>query len=252
MLCCRKMTSFSVVASLLCGGAAFADVTFSFTSGGLGASATFAVSGSNLIVTLTNTGTADVLVPTDVLTGVFFNRAGAALTLGRVSAVVAAGSSLSGTLPGTPTNPPPDGIGGEWSYNTVSGPHGTGYGISSSGLGLFGAGDTFPGLNLQGPPSPDGVQYGLVTAGDNPLTGNGGILGNAFIKNSAVFTLSGLPGDFDLANLSDVWFQYGTDLSEPQFQADTPAPGSLALLAMGAVFAMRGPGGRRVRAAVRS
>src|SRR5262245_14749989 len=48
-------------------------LTFIGTSGSLAASVEFVQSGSNLQVRLTNTSSTDVLVPTDVLTGVYFD-----------------------------------------------------------------------------------------------------------------------------------------------------------------------------------
>ena len=51
-------------------------VTFNASSGSRAAQAKFQDSGSDLIVTLTNTSTADALVPIDVLTGVFFSISG--------------------------------------------------------------------------------------------------------------------------------------------------------------------------------
>ncbi|MGH7244208.1 MAG: XDD4 family exosortase-dependent surface protein [Phycisphaerales bacterium] len=230
----------ALAAGLVVTSPANAAVTYSFTSGGLGASVEFSTLGTDLIVRLTNTGTADVLVPTDVLTAVYFKVSGAALSLTRTSAKLAAGSSVVGTLPSPATDPGADGVGGEWAYTPIVGPHSTGYGISSTGVGLFGPGDTFPGANLQGPASPDGVQYGIVSASDNPATGNGGISGSAFINNSVVFVLGGLPVGFDLSRLGDnVWFQYGTALDEPEYEGHIPAPGSLALLGLGGLIASR-------------
>ena len=52
-------------------------VTFSASSGDLSASVTFEFDGTSLVVTLINTSAADVLVPVDVLTGVFFDVDGA-------------------------------------------------------------------------------------------------------------------------------------------------------------------------------
>lgn len=235
----RQLLAPVAVACALCGSSSLGAVMFSFTSGGLGASAIFEVSGTNLVVTLTNTGTADCLVPTDVLTAVFFKVSGSALTLTRVSADLAPGSSVvgKGTLPSPTTNPTPNGVGGEWAYKSaVAGPHGTGYGISSAGFGLFGPGDRFPGSDLQPPPSPDGLQYGIVSAGDDPSTGNGDFNNTALIKNSVIFTLSGLPDAFDLSRITDVWFQYGTSLDDPSY---APAPGSLSLMAAGILIAYR-------------
>ena len=49
------------------------SITYSGSSGNLSASVSFSLSGNTLNVILTNTSSADVLVPTNVLTGVFFN-----------------------------------------------------------------------------------------------------------------------------------------------------------------------------------
>jgi hypothetical protein len=51
-------------------------ITFSASSGDLSASVEFKQDGSNLLVTLTNTSLADVLIPKDVLTAVFFTLPG--------------------------------------------------------------------------------------------------------------------------------------------------------------------------------
>jgi hypothetical protein len=60
---------------VLCPLAARADVTYVGVNGSLAASATFSLSGITLTVTLTNTSTSDVLVPTDVLTSAWFDSA---------------------------------------------------------------------------------------------------------------------------------------------------------------------------------
>jgi hypothetical protein len=212
-------------------------ITFQAQSGTLSASVTFEVSGTNLIVTLANTSSADVLVPVDVLTGVFFDATGLP-GLTKVSAVLASGSTV---LFGT--TDPGNVVGGEWAYKSgLSGaPHGAGYGISSSGLGLFGPGDRFPGHDLQGPPSgsPGGLEYGVTSAADDPTTGNKPVKGtNALIKDSVVFTFSGLPTSCDLAGkISNVNFQYGTALTDTNLRTPppptVPEPGSLLLLGSG-------------------
>src|SRR6476661_4284267 len=51
-------------------------VLFTGSSGGLAATASFDIVGSQLEVVLSNTSTGDVLVPSDALTAVFFNIAG--------------------------------------------------------------------------------------------------------------------------------------------------------------------------------
>jgi hypothetical protein len=193
----------------------------------------FETSGSDLIVTLTNTSALDALVPVDVLGAVFFDVAGAPLVLTRSAAVVPAGHVVYNGL-----TDPGNVVGGEWAYATglVGAPLSASFGISSVGLGLFGPGDLFPGSDLQPPTSPDGLQYGITTAGDNPLTGNTPMMTNALIRNQVVFTLSGLPLGFDPSlMISNITFQYGTDLSEPHF----PTPGALGLAPIALIAAFR-------------
>lgn len=204
---------------------------------GRSAAALFSTSGTDLVVKLTNTSLVDVTEPVGVLTGVFFDIGGAPLSLGRASAIVPATSTVlfGGTGPGGE-------VGGEWAYlgGLAGAPRGADYGISSSGLGLFGPGDRFPGANLQGPASPDGLQYGITSAGDDPATGNTPVTGtNALIKNEVIFTLTGLPMGFNpLASIGNVSFQYGTDLSEPN-DPGVPTPGALSALALAGLVATR-------------
>jgi len=66
------------------------------------------------------------------------------------------------------------------------------------------------------------------------LTGNGGLSGTWMIRNRAVFRLSGFSAEPDDV-ISDVVFQYGTGLDEPQYGGDIPEPSSFALAALGLV-----------------
>jgi hypothetical protein len=226
-------------AGLLAASAAMATpATFTGSSGGLAAAVSFDVTGSTLRVTLTNTSTHDVMVPADVLTAVFFDVSGSALSLSRTRAVLGAGSTVFFPPSGFPTGLDSNGeVGGEWAYDGGLGgaPGGADYGISSSGLNWFGPPNRFPGDNLQGPDSPDGIQYGITSAGDNPATGNSPVTGpNALIHNSVVFTLGNVPAGFDpSARISNVTFQYGTSTDEPQVHGMVPTPGAAALLSLG-------------------
>jgi PEP-CTERM motif-containing protein len=200
-------------------------------STGRAATATFAVSGSNLLVTLTNTATYDALVPVDILTAVFFDLDGIA-SLTPVTALLSPGAAVvHGPTPATQAG---GSVGSEFAFrdDLVGAPGDAQFGLSSSGLGLFGPGDRFvTNFNLQGPDSPNGIQYGITTAGDDPSTGNAGIA-DGLIKNSVTFTLLGLPANFDpSASVHNVSFQYGTSLSEPR---TVPEPATLALLLGGA------------------
>lgn len=226
----RSLLLLAVV--LAASPASAASVSYSFTSGNRSATALFEKSGGNLVVTLTNTSTYDALVPTDILTGVYFNIVGDPL-LTRVSALVPLTSSVFEIGSGTDVTPADRVVGGEWAYlnNLVAvPPHNSG--LSSVGLGVFGPGDVFPGSNLQGPTSPDGVQFGITSAGDNLTTGNGGISGSYLTKNAVVLTLGNFSGEPD-AKIQGARFQYGTALDEPQFDALTPEPSSLVLAGLG-------------------
>lgn len=214
-------------------------ITFSGSSGDLAASVTFDVSGTDLLVTLTNTSTADPSVPADILTGVIFSITGNPF-LTKTSATLHSGSSvIHGPSPSTD---PGAVVGGEWAYtNDLSS---TGFAGQSAiySSGYFDGNARFPGNNLDGPGSVDGLQYGITTLYDLSGNDNGGIDNGGLIQNSVDFVLSGLPGGFELSSISDVSFQYGTDLSEPNIPSDgggggggtpVPEPGTLILVGVG-------------------
>jgi hypothetical protein len=215
-------------------------VTFTGSSGSLAASAKFEVVSGNLQVTLTNTSSADVLVPSDVLTAVFFDVNGVG-ALTRVSAVLGGGSSVFYDPDGQPAGGV---VGGEWAYRSGISAFGATEGISSTGINIFGPGDRFPGADLAPPASPDGLQYGILSAGDNTATGNGGVTGSGgLIKNQVVFTLSGLPTGFDpsaTGKITHVSFLYGTAIDEPHYDGHTnpvplPAAASMGIGLLGSL-----------------
>jgi hypothetical protein len=224
-----------VAIALVAGGSAFASpFTLTASQGERAALASFEVLGSELIITLQNTSTSDVFEPTYVLTSLFFDVSGTPLVLTPISAVVPSGSTVlfGGTDPGGE-------VGGEWAYKSglAGAPYGATYGLSSAGLGLVGPGDRFPGSNLQGPTSPDGLQYGITSAGDVPTTGNAPVTGdNALIRNTVVFRLSGVPSGFDPSTqIGNVAWQYGTTLADPHI----PEPASVILLAVSGLLLRR-------------
>ncbi|HWR53189.1 MAG TPA: PEP-CTERM sorting domain-containing protein [Bryobacteraceae bacterium] len=246
----RNKVRLVLMAAAVCAIGNATPVVFSGSSGELSASVSFDIIGGNLVANLSNTSDSDVLVPADVLTGVFFDITGDPL-LTRVSAQVADGSSV---LFGT--TDPTWGVGGEWAYSNalVGAPGGATQGISSSGLNLFGPAQLFAAANLQGPESPDGLQYGITSAGDNPATGNTPVTGaNALTKSAVDFVLGGLPSNFSLASISNVSFQYGTALSEPSFPGtpggEVPEPSTVVLFAtgIGLILAKRVHSGSRKR-----
>jgi len=209
-------------------GATATPITFTGSSGGLSASASFEVIGSNLRVVLTNTSSADVLVPANVLTGLFFDLNGVG-ALTPVSALLSGGSTVFFGPNGGGN------VGGEWAYASgIAAPGGATEGISSAGLGLFGA-FNFGGSDLTPPTAVNGLNYGITSAGDNTATGNAEVTGNVpLIKNQVTFTLSGIPAGFQLdGDIAVVSFQYGTALTEPN--VTVPEPGTLLLLGSGLI-----------------
>lgn len=241
----RALVCAAVAGSAGFGAAAQADVMARGGMSSLDATVIFQHSGSDLMITLINSSSADVLAPEDVLTGVFFNISGPTLPLVAHSATLADGSIVRWGA-----SEPGGGVGGEWAFRAgLSGaPGGATYGISAAGLGLFGPHDAFPGANLHGQGGPQGLGYGLLSTGDDPLTGNTPVTGHfPLIQSGVVFTLSGLPEGFDPGAIGNVWVQYGTSLSEPSYVVpiiSVPAPGAAVMLAGGA-FALS----RRRRAA---
>lgn len=222
----RQLAIIAAVATLeLAVVPAAGAVTFSGNSGSLAASVSFNAVGTDLQVTLTNTATSDVLVPADVLTGVFFNLVGGP-TLAPASASLNGGSTVQyGSLAG-------GNAGAGWQYLEGINQYNASRGISAAGLGIFGPTGNFPSPVV----SIDGLDYGLLSAGDNISTGNTGVTGSGpLIQNSVVFTLSGLDGFVPSAtDITNITFQYGTALNEPHF-SPVPEPGILSLIGAGLV-----------------
>lgn len=209
-------------------GPAQADL-YTGSSGTLAASVDFSINGSGqLVVVLTNTSTADVLVPANILTAVFFSSNG---TLTPVGAVITAGSTY--LFDAVAPVPVAGNVGGEWGYASgIDGAGNASQGISSSGFGIFGQAN-FGGVNLQGPSAVNGLQYGITSAGDNTATGNAAVTGRfALIQNSVTFTFN--VAGFNLGSISNVSFQYGTALTEPNVNS-VPEPASALLLGSGLV-----------------
>ena len=221
--------------------------TYWGSSGALEAEAVFEIVDGNLQITLTNTASMDVMNTSQLLTGVFWDYDGT-LSLVPLSAILADGSEVwLGTTNVTPSDAV---VGGEWAYRdglpTTITPGGTSYGIASSGFSVddvdvFGPDDLFPpSIDLDYPPSPDGSNFGITSATDILATGNGGLENDPIIQNSVVFTLDILGVGFDLGKIENVWFQYGTSLTEPHYSAvPVPPAVGIGLFGMGILGAIR-------------
>lgn len=236
----RLLTITLVTTVLVAGGTAYAgDVIFSGSGTNsvdgavLSASVEFSLSGNTLTVTITNTGSfvmgTKTISPTDVLTAVYFGLPSGA-TLSPASASIPAGSMVWYGSTNT--------VGEEWQYMTGAAPHGGGdAGIGSAGLGYFGPDGNFGcAPNCQ---KVDGFQWGLM-----PSSYAGqridGTNTPAVISNAAQFEL-GVSSGFNLNQINDVWFQYGTASTDANFGGTAPEPASIALLGMmlGAVALFR-------------
>jgi len=218
-----KKTGFAIIiaafsAFLFVPHAQAGSIDFSGSSGNLSASVNFSLSGNTLTVTLTNTSTDDVLVPTDVLTGVFFNTTH---TLTPVSANPNGSTVFYGAL----TN-----VGDGWGYAAGISAQGMNSAISATGavVGLGHSNFSLANNALQG------LDYGLLSAGDKSSTGNTGVKGHGLlIKDSVTFTLTA-GNEFSLSDLNgSVVFQYGTDLSETHYIGTVPEPSLTLLLGIG-------------------
>lgn len=224
-------------------------ITFTGSISNRSASVKFEQIGRQLKVTLINTSTADVLKAPDVLTAVFFS-AGGDPKFKPASAVVPIGNFILFGKTGRRGTT----VGGEWAYrNDLSGaPGDANEGISSAAFSLgpitslFTAKNRFPGGNLQGPASPDGLQYGITSTNDNPFTGTWDVSSdNKLIKNTVVFLLNGVPSNWKLTEdiITDVSFQYGTALSDPVVPAQfengklIPEPSTFVLAGAGVLLA---------------
>jgi hypothetical protein len=200
-----------------------APIIFAGSNGRLSASAAFDLTPTEVKVTLTNTASAQGLLPADVLTAVYFNLTGGG-PLTPMSAV-----ALNGLVQAKPGDPGP---GAYWAYKTDFSLHGAHSGITSTGLdGYFGPSGNFGCSNCK---KLNGLDYGIVP--NNYVGGNGGVEKDPLVKYSAMFTLQGSAAN---ATVSNVWFQYGTDLSSPSFQGfrnpggEVPEPTPVILIGCG-------------------
>lgn len=222
-----------------------ASQVFTIDDGVHVASATMSVSGNQLQIVLENMATQPGQNQSLSLTGLWFDA----------GSTVSFTSGYVGLSPGSyivnPTlaNLDPDGDGldslggvsGEWgietsttvssffpSYNTV---------VGVAGLGdLLGVDDLLRDSNgilyedLDAPFSPDGINYAIVSFAGLASTANNQMQSEPLVAGGVVITLD-FTGTLDLALLTDVAFNYGTDVDGHV----VPEPGTALLVLMGFV-----------------
>jgi hypothetical protein len=215
--------------------------TASGTSGGdaISASANFVLSGTTLTITLTNTSTVvyqqttnpkHTMDPAQVLTGLYFDIPGFSSISSSPSTRTAAGTLINGS------GNTRDG----WAYDSgLSGaPGGATQGIASAGFGLGGGHSNF---NMSNGSMLDGYTYGIVGSGYVAGTKiDGDATGGIVVQDFATFTFTGVSSTLDTSQITNVSFQYGTALTEPNIPGTpvepgptTPEPASVVLMAMG-------------------
>lgn len=183
------------------------------TGSALGATVLFddLVNPGKLTVTVTNTG-AGAKAPSDILTSLFWDYNGSPLNLSLFSATAGTVTKKSTNtttnnvnLLATPDN------GKEWAYASNSTGLGGGvnqhYGLGTAGLGIF-----------QGIGGQTQQAYGIINGYNS--NANNPVKTNPLVNNTATFVLAGLPtSGFDVRNIQNIRFQYGTALNEAKTTA---------------------------------
>jgi len=242
----------TVLTLAVCAPSADATVMFSASGGGLSASASFTISGSSgnrqLTILLTNTDAATgadaPTVPSEVLTGLFWNLGSTTFTTGEATLVN--GGQIIQTANCDVSCSGQTNVGGEFSYASggASWLSGTNQGIASSGYlnANTSAGNFKNGTNYDNPTALDGINFGIVPDGWTPYQGNGGLDGVALVDGTVQFVLK-IPNGLSESDIKNVYFTYGTSANENTLHATTngsvttsgstvPEPATLSMLGL--------------------
>ena len=97
------------------------------------------------------------------------------------------------------------------------------YGISSVGLGWFPSANRFDtSIDLDNPPEPDGSNFAIMSNAGIGSKGQG-LVNDPLIQDTATFTFT--LASPNAVTITDVWFQFGTGLTEPQLVGYVPGFG---------------------------
>jgi hypothetical protein len=105
----KRLALVTFIAIGLAARAEAGPITFDAANGNMSARVSFDVVDSKLVVTLTNTSLFGAVVPTDILTAVFFDIYGLSYSMTPLSALLGTNSEI---LNGAQTA----NVGGEWAY----------------------------------------------------------------------------------------------------------------------------------------
>ena len=189
--------------------------TLGSTSDSVSASATFSLSGTTLTIKLANTSTSDGngAVPGSTLTGLAFDITGQSSALTPQSATASSIFQAGLCSAGCATN----NVAGEFGYTFGSGGVSQDNLVGSSGYALGGIGNFGPGgtagTNLDDPDALDGINFGII-ATDTSDGLNPKLLDEPLIQNYVTLTLDNLPDNFELGDIKNVLFLYGTEFGE--------------------------------------
>ena len=194
-----------------------ATVLLSNSASGLSSSASFTISGAagsrQLKILLTNTdsvtGAGSAIVPSEVVSGLFFNLGTATFT--PVSATLESGAAIIRTNCEHNCTDKTN-VGEEFSYASggVNWLDEDSQGFSSSGYLIANANKVnFDGSNYDNPKALDGINFGIVSDGWVAGSGNGGLDGVALIEGIVKFVLD-IPDGLEETDLNNVYFTYGT------------------------------------------
>jgi hypothetical protein len=199
----------------------------------LSAEVTFSIVSGDLNIVLKNTTADTSAIAANILHAVFWTSSDVLPTAGATAKISSGSFADIFTTALSPDYPALTNVGGEFAYASgiLAGvaPQNANQGISSAGYGIFGDGN-LNGSNLTDTVAVGGIDFGIVGPSYVFGSGNNPQDAAALIQNSVTFVFDTAYTGTSKYTFSDVNFQYGTGLNDPNI---APIPGSLLLLGSG-------------------